>query len=133
MNEYFRRFAARTAEATASPWAFIIAVSIVVIWGITGPLFDFSDTWQLTINTTASIVPSLMVFLLQNTQSRDTKEIQLKLDELIRAVGGTRASLINLDNLSDEELARLRAEFQRLTERTKPESPRAVPLRNLEG
>jgi low affinity Fe/Cu permease len=122
MNEYFRRFAARTGEATASPWAFLIAVSIVVIWGITGPFFNFSDTWQLTINTTASIVPSLMVFLLQNTQSRDTKEIQLKLDELIRAVGGTRPTLINLEALSDEELSKLQAEFQRLTERTKPDA-----------
>ena len=125
MNEYFRQFAARTGEAAGSPWAFFIAVAIVVIWALTGPLFDFSNTWQLTINTTASIVPSLMVFLLQNTQNRNTTEIQLKLDELIRASGGTRSRLINLEDLSDEQLTELRTEFQRLTEQRKDSSTEA--------
>ena len=122
MNEYFRQFAARTGEAAGSPWAFITAVVIVLIWASTGPLFGFSNAWQLTINTTASIVPSLMVFLLQNTQNRNTTELHLKLDELLRVSRGTRVSLIDLEGLSDEQLNELRTEFQRLTERKVRES-----------
>ncbi len=119
MNEFFRQFAARTADAVGSPWAFFIAVATVFLWGITGPFFGFSDTWQLTINTTASIVPSLMVFLIQHTQNRDTQAIHLKLDELIRTVEGARAGLISVENLTDDELSRLQTEFQRLAAESK--------------
>ena len=114
MNEFFQRLATRTSEAVGSPWAFTIAVAIVAAWAVTGPLFHFSDTWQLTINTTASIVPSLMVFLIQNTQNRDAKAMHLKLDELLRAMKGARVSFVDLENLSEEELERLELEFRRL-------------------
>ena len=117
MHEFFRSLANSTANAVGSPWAFIVAVTIVIIWALLGPWFHFSDTWQLTINTTASIVPSLMVFLIQNTQNRDAKEIHLKLDELLRAVQGARLSFINLEHLSENELARLEAEFSQLRRR----------------
>ena len=117
MHDFFRSLANSTATAVGSPWAFIIAVTTVIIWGLLGPLFHFSDTWQLTINTTASIVPSLMVFLIQNTQNRDAKETHLKLDELLRAVQGARLSFISLEHLSEEELARLEAEFTQLRRR----------------
>ena len=117
MHDFFRSLANSTATAVGSPWAFIIAVTIVIIWGLLGPWFHFSDTWQLTINTTASIVPSLMVFLIQNTQNRDAKETHLKLGELLRAVQGARLSFISLEHLSEEELARLEAEFSQLRRR----------------
>jgi low affinity Fe/Cu permease len=117
MHDFFRSLANWTANAVGSPWAFIIAVTIVIIWGLLGPWFHFSDTWQLTINTTASIVPSLMVFLIQNTQNRDAKETPLKLDELLRAVQGARLSFISLEHLSEDELARLEDEFTQLRHR----------------
>jgi len=117
MHDFFRSLANSTATAVGSPWAFIIAVTIVIIWGLLGPWFHFSDTWQLTINTTASIVPSLMVFLIQNTQNRDAKETHLKLDELLRAVQGARLSFISLEHLSEDELTRLQNEFTQLRRR----------------
>jgi low affinity Fe/Cu permease len=114
MREFFRAFANKTSDAVGSPWAFIVALGIVIGWALTGPLFHFSDTWQLTINTTCSIVPSLMVFLIQNTQNRDAKAVHLKLDELLRANTDARNSLINLESLPDEELDRLEDEFRRI-------------------
>ena len=117
MHDFFRSLANSTATAVGSPWAFIIAVTIVIVWGLLGPWFHFSDTWQLTINTTASIVPSLMVFLIQNTQNRDAKETHLKLDELLRAVQGARLSFISLEHLSEDELTRLENEFTQLRRR----------------
>jgi low affinity Fe/Cu permease len=114
MNELFRKLAHIASEAAGSPWAFITAASIILIWAITGPLFHFSDTWQLVINTSTTILTFLMVFLIQNTQNRDARATQLKLDELIRSVQGARNAMVNLEDLSDTELARLRQEFQRL-------------------
>ena len=114
MKHAFRRFAAGAATATGSPWAFLIAVLVILAWGITGPLFNFSDTWQLVINTSTTIVTFLMVFLIQNTQNRDAVAIQLKLDELLRGVVGARTSLVDLENLSDEDLALLHQQFARL-------------------
>jgi low affinity Fe/Cu permease len=114
MKHAFRRFAAITATMTGSPWAFLIAVLVILTWGITGPLFNFSDTWQLVINTSTTIVTFLMVFLIQNTQNRDAVAIQLKLDELLRGVVGARTSLVDLENLSDEDLALLHQQFTRL-------------------
>ena len=114
MNELFRKLAHRTSEAAGSPWAFIGAVSIILIWALTGPVFHFSDTWQLVINTGTTILTFLMVFLIQNTQNRDAKAIHLKLDELIKGVQGARNAMVNLEDLSDTELARLKQEFQRL-------------------
>ena len=114
LNDLFRRIAHRSAEALGSSWAFVVAFLVVVVWGATGPLFRYSDTWQLVINTGTTIVTFLMVFLIQNAQNRDAKAIHLKLDELIHGVKGARNSLINLQDLTDEDLERLQVEFQRL-------------------
>jgi low affinity Fe/Cu permease len=114
MRELFRKFANHTSTAVGSPWAFILAVAIILIWGLTGPLYHYSDTWQLIINTGTTIVTFLMVFLIQNTQNRDAVAIHLKLDELLRAVEGARTGLVDLESLSDEELQRLQEAFQRL-------------------
>jgi low affinity Fe/Cu permease len=113
----FRQFANSVAHAAGSPAAFTLAVLVIVVWGISGPLFSFSDSWQLVINTGTTIITFLMVFLIQNMQNRDSKAIHLKLDELIRAVKGARNNLVMLENLSDEELARLEKQFNRLAEK----------------
>jgi low affinity Fe/Cu permease len=117
MNEFFRKFAHKTSEIVGSPWAFIAAVVIIIGWAVTGPIFGFSDTWQLVINTGTTIITFLMVFLIQNTQNRDAKAIHLKLDELLRCVKGARTGLVDLEDLTDEELKRLEEEFKRLRER----------------
>jgi low affinity Fe/Cu permease len=113
-GETFRRFAHATSVAVGSPWAFLGAVGVLVIWAILGPIYHYSDTWQLVINTGTTIVTFLMVFLIQNTQNRDARAIHLKLDELLRGVKGSRTSLMELENLSDKELAALQAELHRL-------------------
>ena len=114
MNELFRKFSHKTSNIVGSPWAFITAVAIIVIWAVTGPIFGFSDTWQLAINTSTTVLTFLMVFLIQNTQNREAKAIHLKLDELILSIKGARNTMMNLDDLPDEELARPHREFQRL-------------------
>ena len=111
MHEIFRRAAHWTSEKVGSSWAFVIAVCIIIVWGITGPLFHFSDTWQLIINTGTTILTFLMVFLIQNTQNRDGRAIQLKLDELIRAIDPARNILIDIEDMEDQELALLQEEF----------------------
>lgn len=111
MNEFFRKAAQKAAIVLGSAWTFTIAVVIVAVWGLTGPFFRYSDTWQLVINTSTTIITFLMVFLIQNTQNRDTRAIHLKLDELIRAQHGARNSMIELEELSDGELERLHREF----------------------
>ncbi len=97
-----------------SAWAFILAAGVIVVWGVSGPLFGFSDTWQLVINTSTTVVTFLAVFLIQNTQNRDARAIHLKLDELIRGVEGARTGLVDLEALSDEDLSQLAKEFERL-------------------
>jgi low affinity Fe/Cu permease len=114
MNEFFRKFARQSADVVGSSWAFIAAVGIIVVWGLTGPMFGYSDTWQLIINTGTTIITFLMVFLIQNTQNRDAKALHLKLDELIKATQGARNSMIDLDKLSDQQLKRLEAEYKRI-------------------
>src|SRR5262249_3768453 len=104
----------RVSLAVGSAWAFFFALGVVLAWALTGPLFGFSDTWQLVINTGTTIITFLVVFLIQNTQNRDAKAIHLKLDELIRAVRGARNQLVDLEELSDEELERLQQEFHEL-------------------
>ena len=116
MNELFRKFAHRTSAVVGSPWAFLTAVLIIIAWAITGPLFSYSDTWQLIINTSTTIVTFLMVFLIQNTQNRDARAIHLKLDELLWALKEARTGMVDLEDLSDAELQRLQDEFQRLRE-----------------
>jgi len=114
LRALFRRFAERISAILGSPWAFVIAIMIVVVWAVSGPLFGFSTTWQLLINTGTTISTFLMVFLIQNTQNRESKAIQLKLDELIRGVKGARTNLVELQNLDDDELDELQGEFERL-------------------
>ncbi|OGE87710.1 MAG: hypothetical protein A3J07_03285 [Candidatus Doudnabacteria bacterium RIFCSPLOWO2_02_FULL_49_13] len=114
MNEFFHKIAHKTSEAVGSTSVFIIALIVVLVWAITGPIFDYSQGWQLIINTGTTIVTFLMVFLIQNTENRDTKVIQLKLDELIRAVKSARNKLVDLEDLSDSELAVLQKEFERI-------------------
>lgn len=117
MNETFRQFARYTSELLGSSSAFCVAVGIVVLWGASGPYFRYSDAWQLAINTGTTIVTFLMVFLIQNTQNRDSRAVQLKLDELIKAAKGARNSMIDLERLSDEELRHLEEEYKKLCER----------------
>jgi low affinity Fe/Cu permease len=113
-NDLFRRIASRTSHGVGSPWAFIGALAVIIVWGITGPLFHFSDTWQLVINTGTTIVTFLMVFLIQNTQNRDSHALHLKLDELIRSNALARNRLMGLEDLNDAELDELQAEFDHL-------------------
>ena len=110
----FSRFAKWTARATGHPAAFMAAASIIVVWGLTGPIFKFSDTWQLVINTGTTIVTFLMVFLIQNTQNRDSHAVQLKLDELIRAANGAHNGLLDLEELEEEDLERFRVRYEDL-------------------
>jgi low affinity Fe/Cu permease len=114
MRDAFRVFARQTSVVLGSAWAFCGAILIIVVWALTGPTFHFSDTWQLIINTGTTIVTFLMVFLIQNTQNRDAKAVHLKLDELIRAVGGARNKLVDIEELSDDELKKLEQEFIRI-------------------
>jgi low affinity Fe/Cu permease len=117
MNDWFHRFASSTAAIAGRSYAFIVAVTVLAIWASTGPLFHFSDTWQLVINTGTTIVTFLMVFLIQNTQNRDAHAIHLKLDELIRANRYARNSLLALESMTDEELRSLQDEFEGLRDR----------------
>ena len=107
----FSRFARWIAAITGRPKTFGFAVLIILIWAVTGPLFDFSDTWQLVINTGTTIITFLMVFLIQNTQNRDTEALQIKLDELIRAVKGARNEVIDLEEMDEEQLNNIRKEY----------------------
>ena len=114
VSDAFRVFARRSSATLGSAWAFAAAILIIIVWGATGPTFHFSDTWQLIINTGTTIVSFRMVFLIQNTQNRDAKAVHLKLDEIIRAIKGARNELVDLENLSDEDLAALEKQFQRV-------------------
>lgn len=114
MREFFSRLSRSVGLAMAHPAAFLLAILGVVIWAATGPLLHFSDTWQLVINTTTTIMTFLMVFLLQNMQNHDSRAVQVKLDELLRAVEGARNELIDLEDISEEELARYCREFHEL-------------------
>jgi low affinity Fe/Cu permease len=113
----FHKVAHATACAIGSPYAFATAVLVILVWAACGPVFHYSDTWQLVINTGTTIVTFLVVFMIQNTQNRDSRAVHLKLDELIRAVASARNALVDVENLPDEELARLAREFQRLRRR----------------
>ena len=115
-RDAFRSFAQRASVVLGSAWAFCGAVLVIVVWLVTGPTFHFSDTWQLIINTATTVITFLMVFLIQNTQNRDAKAMHLKLDELIRALKGARNQLVDLENLSDDDLKKLEQQFQGLRE-----------------
>jgi len=124
VNHWFHKFACKTADVVGSPWSFFLAISVIVVWGITGPIFHYSDSWQLVINTGTTIVTFLMVFLIQNTQNRDAKTFHLKLDELIHAIKGARNQMIDLEDMTDEELAEIKKEFQRISGRRQQERER---------
>jgi len=119
MQQVFRRLAHHTAALVGTPFAFLAALAMILLWIASGPFFHFSDTWQLIINTTTTIVTFLMVFLIQNTQNRDSHALHLKLDELIRANKAARNALLALEDLSDAEMDVLQAEFERLRDRRK--------------
>jgi low affinity Fe/Cu permease len=119
----FSRFAKWTSRATGRPLAFATAFGIIVIWGLTGPLFNFSDTWQLVINTSTTIITFLMVFLIQATQNRDSEATQVKLDEIIRAIEGAHNAMLDLEELEEKDLDRIRDGYQRLAERSRKHLP----------
>jgi low affinity Fe/Cu permease len=125
ISDAFRVFARRSAIMLGSAWAFAGAVLVIAVWLITGPTFHFSDTWQLIINTATTIITFLMVFLIQNTQNRDAKAVHLKLDEMIRALEGARNQLVDLEDLSDEELKKLEEQFQRLRKKAEHDGTRS--------
>jgi low affinity Fe/Cu permease len=114
LSATFAGFAKRIARASGHPGVFLLAVGVIVAWAVTGPFFNFNDTWQLVINTSTTIITFLMVFLIQNTQNRDTAAIQVKLDELIRAVSGAHNALMDLEEPDDAELDRIQANYRKL-------------------
>jgi len=125
----FTRFAKWTSRVTGRPLAFMVAFMVILVWAVTGPIFGFSDTWQLVINTGTTIVTFLMVFLIQNTQNRDSEAIQIKLDELIRAAKGAKNALLDLEELEDEELDRIHHQYELMAEHARA----ALQRRRREG
>lgn len=113
MDKLFTRIASLIAGATGRPATFVLALGIVVVWAVSGPLFGYSDTWQLVINTGTTIVTFLMVFLIQNSQNRDAGAMQAKLDELLRAIDKAREGFIGIEHMTDEEIEKLRAALER--------------------
>ena len=126
INHLFTQFARWAARKAGHPLTFFSAVAIIVLWALSGPLFGFSDTWQLIINTGTTIVTFLMVFLIQHTQNTDTEAVHLKLDELIRSRHGARDSLISLEDLSDDQLDQLKAEFDRRADTARRKPPASI-------
>ena len=126
MNEWFHKFAHRMSEIVGSPWAFISAIILIIAWAAAGPYFGWSDSHSLFVNTVTTIITFIMVFLIQNTQNRDATAMHLKLDELIRAVKEARNSLVDLEDLSDEELKQLQEQFKRIHERENHNNAHAI-------
>jgi low affinity Fe/Cu permease len=122
----FSRFASATARLAGRPSTFALAVIVILVWAVTGPIFGFSNTWQLVINTGTTIITFLIVFLIQNTQNRDSQAIQVKLDELIRAIEGAHNGLLDLEELEDEDLMKIRAQYEGLAERARVALRRGV-------
>src|SRR5882757_9218571 len=120
-GDAFGKFAAGASGWLGSKWAFVGAIVIIAVWAITGPLFNYSDTWQLIINTGTTIITFLMVFIIQNTQNRDAEAMHIKLDELIRAMDQAQNALLNLEELEEDDLERIRADYLRLAERARVE------------
>jgi low affinity Fe/Cu permease len=120
MKEKFRHIAENAAHAVGTYWAFLLALLVVVVWALTGPYFNYSDTWQLVINTGTTVVTFLMVFLIQNTQNRESRIVGLKLDELLRGVEGSRTGFVQLDHMSDEDLKLVQQEFTRMRDKYAP-------------
>jgi low affinity Fe/Cu permease len=123
---WFERFSHRVTHATGRPWAFLVAFTVIIVWGLSGPLFGFGDTWQLVINTSTTIVTFLMVFLIQQTQNKDSKAMELKLNELVAATNGASNRLIDVEALSEEELDVLHGYFRQLVELAKKDTDLTV-------
>jgi low affinity Fe/Cu permease len=121
-RSWFTRLTKATAHATGRPIAFVIGVLTVIVWGLTGPLFAFSDTWQLVINTSTTIVTFLMVFLIQATQNRDAEAMQLKLDEIIRAIGNAKNELLDIEELEESDLDNIRASYRDIARKARSSS-----------
>lgn len=130
MGEIFHKIATRVSSIAGSPGTFIIALGIIILWALNGPVFNFSDTWQLIINTGTTIVTFLMVFLIQNTQNRDAKAMHLKLDELLKAAKGARTGLVDIEELPDEELEEIHQQFKKLHEHYSKELVRRGKIKN---
>jgi low affinity Fe/Cu permease len=120
-RSWFTRLTKWTAHASGRPLTFVLGVSVIVVWAVTGPLFAFSDTWQLVINTGTTIITFLMVFLIQSTQNRDGEAVQVKLDEIIRAIGGAQNELLDLEELEEEDLERIRKEYRKMARKARQE------------
>jgi len=118
-RSWFTRFTKTTARASGKPMAFIVAALTVVVWGLTGPMFGFSDTWQLVINTSTTIVTFLMVFLIQATQNRDAEAMQVKLDEIIRAIGNAKNELLDIEELEEKDLDRIRKTYEEMARKAR--------------
>jgi low affinity Fe/Cu permease len=123
-NSWFNVFAKAAARVSGRPMTFILALSVIVLWAATGPIFQFSDTWQLIINTSTTIITFLMVFLIQNTQNRDAEAIQIKLDELIRATKGAHTVLLDLEELDDKHLASIKECYEEIAKKSRDELKR---------
>ena len=121
-SSWFPSFARSMANASGKPATFVIALLVIIVWAVTGPIFGYSDTWQLVINTGTTIVTFLMVFIIQNTQNRDTQALQLKLDELIRVTKGAHNLMLDLEQLDDENLERLRQVYEKLANKARGEN-----------
>ena len=130
MKNWFRKFSHQTSMLVGSPWAFALAIITIIIWSALGSMFHYSDTWQLVINTSTTIITFLMVFLIQNTQNRDAKAIHLKLDELIHATKNARNRLMNIEELSDKELNTIHAELVELKKDTEEHIDRILEVKD---
>jgi len=126
-NTWFLRFAKWASRVTGRPFSFTVAVGVIVTWLVTGPLFHFSDTWQLIINTATTIITFLMVFLIQNTQNRDTEAMQIKLDELIRSTKGAHNALLDLEELEEKSLDQFRDQYEALARKALRELHKGKP------
>jgi low affinity Fe/Cu permease len=132
LTTIFDKAAQWTAKQCGKPYTFIAAIAVVILWGVSGPLFGFSDTWQLVINTGTTIITFLMVFLIQNTQNRDTEALQLKLDELIRVTAQARNRLINLEDLTEDEMDRVKRELTEAAAKSR-DDPDGLKIRTPDG
>src|SRR5262245_32762772 len=124
-RSWFTRLTKATAHISGRPMTFVVAASIILVWAVTGPSFSFSDTWQLAINTGTTVVTFLMVFLIQSTQNRDTEAIQVKLDEIIRAIGDAQNELLDLEELEEKDLDRIKATYEEMARKARGEQKKS--------